>query len=487
MKRKEFSINIGSTNLGQCILDYPDEVVFVFNPLYLDIHIGAVGGAYKVNKVTVRVSGIVDGSARTHSVNISLYKGRGKVYLSRLMELFFDDVRWQRSKTLTVQLIVCDSIVWQSSVIAVWGNLSVGERFSQYGAFKFDNHKPYFERKRVWFKNFPFMLSMFAHQYSYDEIPMVKYDGRPYDSKAMVYFPNVDYIFDSTDDESINGIAPTMEGSSLEYIVYIRDEKKFYGMTGDGFLARSWTSNHPYLLGSENYNSEDQIRENNLYSYENRLMRYDRNLNDLVVVHYGNGGKVGIYEVCPDYIFPNAIHNATLKQQGKQTEGSKISSFDKTFDYTFFMSGEMTTITKLIIDHSKEGVYLRWIDRFGMYQYYLFSKGKTVRKNKLGSDAIVDELPVGGMYFSNHERTSHIDCDVSTKCGAPMLEQDIYDYVSSIVTSPIIDIYMGMERNGEELWVPVNIVASSYEYDPQTLLHDLEIEVSLPSINAQTL
>lgn len=489
MRRKEFSINIASAYQGQCNLEYPDEVVFVFNPLYLNININAVGGVYKVGKAEVSVQGIVDKKSKTHTIQISLYKGKGRVYLSRIMELFFDDVRNLRHKTIKVQLIVSGSVVWQESFMAIWGNVAIGDRLAHYGAFKFDKQKPYWERRRIWFKNFPFMVSMFAQSYSNDDIPLARYDGRPYEPNAMVHCPNVDFIFDSTEEENIQAIAPSMEGSSLEYIAYVRNENRFYGMTDDFVLARNWTPNPPYLLGDESYNdaNTDEAKEGMVCSYANRIMRYSKEVNGLVDVPYGNGGQVGIYEAFPHLVFPDAVSQAILKQKGKQTSVSKSSTFDRTFDYTFFTSGEMATITKLIIDHSMSGTYLRWIDRLGMYQFFLFTEGKTSRKSKLSADVVTDDYPVGGMYFANHERTAHVECEVTSKCAALMLEQDIYDYVSTIVTSPIIDMYLGKNNNGDELWVPVNVEASNYEYDPKAKLHDLEIELSLPSINAQTL
>ena len=241
------------------------------------------------------------------------------------------------------------------------------------------------------------------------------------------------------------------------------------------------------MPGPDEYNSNGKARTDKVWALQSgRLVRFDAQLGDLVEVPYGRSSEVGIYEICPEIAFPNAKRTATLKQKGQEVE-VKTSTFDMTFDYTFWMSNEMSTITELIIDYSTAGHYLRWIDRFGMFQYFLFVKGKETLKNKLGANKVVEDYSVAGMYFSNHERVTNIEATKTVKCCALNLAQEIYDYVSSIVTSPLIDLYVGKTRDGVEMWVPVNIVASNIDYDPHQILHDIEISFTMPAINAQIL
>lgn len=487
MRRTEFSVYVATLHFGEMKVEYPDPVVFVFNPLYLDINLGMVDEVYKLNKIDVAVSGMVDNADKVQMITISLYKGRGRVYLSRMMELFFDDVRWQRSKPLTVQLKIGSTAIWTQTFTAIWGSLSVGERLSHYGSFKYEKHKPYCERRRIWFKNYPFMLSMFSQTSSDNEAPKVRYDGRGYDQNAMVYCLAVDFIFDSIDVDLINEVVEDAEGLDIIGVAFIVSEKRFYGMAINGVLVRKWGYIPNRAYGMECYNKDGEGIDGLICAFNGRLMRYEKRRKGLVQIPYGSGGRFGIYEIYPERICPNATQYVVFTQKGNPSSNNALSVFDTTFDYTFFSMNEYNTITKLIIDNSHDGTYLRWIDRLGMYQYFLFSKGKTTRKNKLSTNTIVDDYPIGDMYFPNHERTSHIDCDVTTKCGAPSLESDIYDYVSTVVTSPIIDMYMGKNRNGDELWVPVNIVASNYEYDPKKRLHDLEITIALPTLNSQSL
>lgn len=488
MRVEEISIKPNNVYLGQAKITYPDNVVFVFNPLYISFEQTSTQTSSFLASLKLVVSGyIANNIEKEYEIKVNLYNGNARIYISRLMELFFDDVRWKRSLNLTVSLKNSDVVIWSNSFIAVWGNIAVGERFSYYGTFNYDRNKPYFERKRIWFKNFPFTVSMFAHTgASEDREIQARYDGGVYDSTLFIHYPLIFGIYDSAED--INTINDFAEGNTLEGAVFIRNEHKFYGSTDEADIYADWTSNPPYVYGPEMYNKNGVARTDMIWATSNgRLMRYDSELQDLVEVPYGRSDNTGIFEVCPAIAFPNAKKSVTYKQKGVSSSNSKSSVFDNSFDYTFFVSGEYATITKLIIDNRACGHYLRWIDRCGMYQYYLFDKGKRTIKNKLGSNTVVEDYSVGGLYFANHERTTHIDATTTIKCCASLLEDDIFDYVSSIVSSPIIDLYVGKTKTGAEIWVPVNIVASNLDYVPNQCLHDIEISFTLPPTNAQSL
>lgn len=486
MRTEEISIIQNDKYIGGANIVFPDNVVFVFNPLYISFKQTGSGVVSFPTSLQLSVRGITSSGVKEYEIESSLYNGSTRIYISRIMELFFDDVRWQRSLDLSVSIKVNNQVVWNKSFLVVWGNIAVGERFSYYGAFHYDRKKPYLERKRIWFKNFPFTVSMFAHTgASEDQRIQVRYDGGVYDDKLFIHYPLIFGIFDSTED--VNTINDFSEGSSLEGAVFIRNEQKFYGSTDEYDIFSDWTSNPPYVYGPDMYNKNGVARTDMIWTTLNgRLMRYDSDLKDLVEVPYGKSYDRGIFEVCPAITFPNATKSVTYKQKGISSN-DKTSVFDGTFDYTFFVSGEFSTITKLIVDNRTNGFYLRWIDRFGMYQYYLFDKGKKTIKNKLGSNTVVEDYSVGGLYFANHERTTNIEATTTVKCCASLLEEDVYDYVSSIVTSPIIDLYVGKTKTGTEIWVPVNIVASNLDYDHNQCLHDVEISFTLPPTNAQSL
>lgn len=488
MRQKVFSVNTTSY-LGQMTVEYPDAVVFVFNPLYLDISMGQHNGMYYVNRLRISISRGANNTSVSKEIDVRLYQGKARVYISRLLELFFDDVRFERSKNLYINIIVGTTVVWSEIFLCIWGNLAVGDRFAHYGAFKLDKSRPYFERKRIWFRNFPFTISMFAHTgFQKDRNVDARYDGLPYDKDINTSYPPIWGQINSIEDEDIYGPdeSTVADGDSLEGAVFDKQEQCFYGSTDDFCLYTHWTAGK-YVPGPEEYNLNGKARTDRIWALPSgKLVRYDANLQKLVSVPYCRSGFTGIFEINPAYAFPNAQKTVTLKQKGEAVE-VKTSVFDNSFDYTFWMSGEMSTITELIIDYTTSGHYLRWIDRFGMFQYFLFVKGKETMKNKLDANKVIEDYTVGGMYFANHERNTSIEGTKTIKCCAVSLEEDIYTYVSSIITSPVIDLYMGKTRFGDEMWVPVNIVAANHDFNPGQNLHDLEISFTLPPVNAQTL
>lgn len=490
MRATEFSVNVNSMDLGQVKLEYPDKVVFVYNPLYVSLNLSQVGGAYKFRSLKFSISTGKNQTGEYRDIDVKLYKGQARIYMSRILELFFTDVRFERSKTLYANIIVSGSVIWSESFICIWGNLALGERFAHYGTYKYDKNKPYCERKLIWFKNFPFTVSMFAHGWnSKDRIISAKYDGNPYENTTKIHYPPIWGIINSVEDDGITGPydADTIgNGDSLEGAVFDKQKQCFYGSTDDYILYKNWNEGK-IMPGPDIYNLNGKARTDKVWSLQSgRLVRYDGRLGDLVEVPFGKSSEIGIYEICPEIAFSNAKKTVTFKQEGEDDK-DRSSTFDSSFDYTFWRPNEMTTITKLIIDNSTAGHYLRWIDKHGMIQYYLFTKGTETLKNKLETNAIIEDYPISGMHFANHNRTIGIDGTKTIKCSAQNLPQEIYDYVSSIETSPIIDLYIGKSLDGVEIWVPVNIVAASYDYNPKQVLHNIDISFTMPSLISQML
>lgn len=204
MRTTELSVNVNSTYLGQLKLEYPDEVVFVYNPLYVSLNISSD----KCNSVKFSISTRKNGEGNYKEIDAKLFNGATRIYISRIMELFFTDVRFERSKTLYANIIVNGKVVWSESFICIWGNLAVGDRFAHYGAFKLNENKPYFERKRIWFRNFPFTVSMFAHGWgSKDRGVSARYDGKPYDSTLKIHYPPIWGVINSLEDEIVNNVS----------------------------------------------------------------------------------------------------------------------------------------------------------------------------------------------------------------------------------------------------------------------------------------
>ena len=140
---------------------------------------------------------------------------------------------------------------------------------------------------------------------------------------------------------------------------------------------------------------------------------------------------------------------------------------------------------RFIRNSSMEGTYLRWIDNYGFWQYYLFDTGIRQSKNKLGNTSIDAEYTISGV---NHQaqRSSHIENTDTVKCCAVSMRREILAYVETIYKSPHIDMYVGKVGN-TEVWKPVNIVAGTVNVAADDRLFDYEISFTLPQTQVQEL
>ena len=140
---------------------------------------------------------------------------------------------------------------------------------------------------------------------------------------------------------------------------------------------------------------------------------------------------------------------------------------------------------RLIADNSYEGTYLRWIDNYGFWQYFLFDTGTRQSKNKLGKVSVDAEYSFAGV---NHQalRYNHVENTDTIKCCAVNLRREVLAYVETIFKSPHIELYIGKTSNGQ-VWKPVNIEAGSANVAADKRLYDYEISITLPETQVQTI
>ena len=82
------------------VATYPDEMCFAFNPNFIEIESAWPSGVFTVT--VEKISGIE--SVAAQSIKVSFYKGKCKIYLSRLFELMFDDPRNTRCIEVSVKV-----------------------------------------------------------------------------------------------------------------------------------------------------------------------------------------------------------------------------------------------------------------------------------------------------------------------------------------------------------------------------------------------
>lgn len=470
-------------NIADCVVRYPDEMCFAFNPNFVEFESSWPAG---VLTVTVeKLSGLT--SIDPQTTKISFYKGKTRIYLSRLFELMFDDPRNTRCVEAQVQIKIGVTTLFTFSTLVIWGNLAVGERFGNLGVYKREDNKQYFERNLIWFKKFPFTVSLFRYNREvqfYGRVDSGRYGSEPiYRDTKVCLFEKI---------EKYASKLPDMSSVFIELpfqIVYYAVAKRFVALK-DGKYHSQWVGDSSEFWGDTadycDASNDNKPRTDVTYLLETErgFARY-RFMND-ELVYCGMFTDLGFEDIPAGQIFPTAKHTATIKYKISE-EDRTMSVFDRTFDYTFFQTGENVALINLKVCNDTAGYYLRWVDRHGNLQYFLFVKGDTNYKNKLGSDKVLQDEPINDLYFANITRTRSIECTVTRKCCAVNLPADIFEYVITILSSPIIDLYGGKDISGEDIWLPVNIQASTVKEDPQKLMNDLEITFALPETNAQTL
>lgn len=169
------------------------------------------------------------------------------------------------------------------------------------------------------------------------------------------------------------------------------------------------------------------------------------------------------------------------------------ATFDNTFDLTFRMSGGGVFTQKLKInvrDEISEGIYLRWIDRQGFYQYYLFKQGNESRKVQNEGDFLRNNLLAYDMtygYVGGNGRQQMKSREDTIPVCAPLVDDETFESLFDLTTSPVVDRYMGDDEQGNPRWLAVNIQAGTYVKDEKAKLQDFVCNVVMPEMQIQKL
>ncbi|KXB79769.1 hypothetical protein HMPREF1860_00538 [Prevotella amnii] len=170
--------------------------------------------------------------------------------------------------------------------------------------------------------------------------------------------------------------------------------------------------------------------------------------------------------------------------------------FDGTFDMTFRkrkdLGGDNTAVEKVrinVVDGYDEGYYLRWIDRHGFYNYYLFKggdesrkiteKGVFVRNNLMAYDMSYGRMGHAGRQSQMGRR------DTISVC-APLVDSEIWDMLFDVTTSPCVDLFAGYKEEGVPCWIPITIVPGSYTKQ-RAALQDFMCNIVMPEVPVQKL
>ena len=125
------------------------------------------------------------------------------------------------------------------------------------------------------------------------------------------------------------------------------------------------------------------------------------------------------------------------------------------------------------------GIYLRWIDRHGFYQYWLFQIGDNILQVSTNGELLYQTFSDNKYAYYGVSRQSK-KMQKSIKACATLIDQDTFDMLSTLHTSPLIDLYH------EGKWFPVRLATGTVNHLRKPL-QDFEIEIMLPEIISQIL
>lgn len=178
----------------------------------------------------------------------------------------------------------------------------------------------------------------------------------------------------------------------------------------------------------------------------------------------------------PEEMFPDASTECNLLIE---TGGENSSVFDVSYDYSFRGYAGAVTNT-LVVSDCTEGVYLRWIDRHGFYQYYLFREGKKSEESKIYGDTINIQYNDDKYDYYGVEIPQGKSVKKSMKICAPLVDKESFAMLSTLPGSPLVHRYV------DGTWVPVQVANATLQRGEDEL-QDFEVQINLPETITQKL
>lgn len=307
-------------------------------------------------------------------------------------------------------------------------------------------------------------VSRYLQLLAYDPMAGTRINDCVLQVKAGASVNSLTEIFSTSDTDTIQivwgALEPVKRISSVGAYAYNADEVAFVRRV-------RWFKNFPFKVSVFGTSSQ---------TYQTR---YDGNGYGSAVGFGANGYK----DFVPANIFSAATRFAVIKVLAGT---DPASTFDDTFDYTFQNLAAADVITRLIVDNSTEGYYLRWIDTWGQLQYFLFAKGTRTLKITEGA-TIESDILYSGVYYGGGRLAVEKTREKSVKVAAMNLTPEECDYVETIASACVCHLYLGKQTDNTEIWIPVRVSGGTFTTSERKDLQDFEIEVQIPTAKAQTL
>ena len=150
--------------------------------------------------------------------------------------------------------------------------------------------------------------------------------------------------------------------------------------------------------------------------------------------------------------------------------------YSGTIYLSFIDSGTIYLYDLVFVEYigcEANGVYLRWLDRYGRLCYYLFAEGQKRDKVSNYGDVLRDNI-------TDVVRRMGYEREASMQLCAPLADAETIDGIDDIISSPVVDMY----DNG--VWQAVIVSAGTYTRTDD-VLQDFVIEITLQDYDTQRL
>ena len=210
---------------------------------------------------------------------------------------------------------------------------------------------------------------------------------------------------------------------------------------------------------------------------------------------YAGGAATGVISVVDPLDANNAVTN-NVSGIGLYNTRVNLTPTGDTLEvyYEFVRMGtpvktKMYTVKHVDGNCYRDGIYLRWVNRFGQWCYWLFKKGsdsRTAASEGLFNRNDLNLYDKTYQWHGNSGRRQNLTRnDVLPVC-APLVDRDTFDFLQDVTTSPCVDMYIGNGLNVHK-WAPVTIEAGTYTMERNKQYQDFIMNIVLQEIEIQQL
>lgn len=295
---------------------------------------------------------------------------------------------------------------------------------------------------------------------------------------------DTEYVYDWTDKISLTGNVVTTINLSNETTE--TDTRSITWLSAFVQL-RNWKQTFPdadllttdvAILQKKNNDEYYNYKLNYWNGYPFDITIYGNN-NNIELINLSNLSN-GIYQLdkISRLVFSDGRTNGSIELDITLQEGFNDLYFDTYFNF------QLNKIT----DHCPNGIYLKWINSFGGWNYWLFSKGQEQLKTK--------SLGALNNDFDNLEDTISplVSLGKESEISIKVREQRIKAYdkelLSDLLDSAKVYMFTGVpfSKNTFNDWIEVNLSAGTFVLEnPRSDLYRLDLTIELPTNITRTL